>query len=466
MYIVGREQEKYELQRLLKSNQSEFLAVYGRRRVGKTFLIREYFNNKFTFYSTGISRGSRKDQLVHFYESLQEYGLPTKYSTPNNWQEAFRLLQYVLETSKERRKIVFLDEVPWMDTQKSDFLTAIDLFWNTWASARNDIFLIVCGSAASWMVKNLIRNRGGLHNRLTCQLNICPFTLKETKDYLYRNGIKWGIQTIAECYMILGCIPYYLQQLDKSFSLAQNIDRLFFSEAALLKNEYKQLYHSLFKTSDDYLNIIQVLSTKRTGLTRDQIGQKTKISNGGGLTRKLDELEQCGFIRKYTTIGTRGQVYQLIDFFSIFYLTFIKKGKMFDESTWMHIQGSSIHNNWLGYSFERLCFAHLSQIRNALGISGIATRTFSLQADEAQIDMLIERADKTITVCEIKWSNTPYSITKREMDRVLVRLQTAMSHYPNNNIMLCFITSNSLSMNQYAIEHVHNAITLQELFLA
>lgn len=466
MYIVGREQEKYELQRLLKSNQSEFLAVYGRRRVGKTFLIREYFNNKFTFYSTGISRGLRKDQLSHFYESLLEYGLPSKYPTPNNWQEAFRLLQRVLETSKERRKIIFLDEVPWMDTQKSDFLTAIDLFWNTWASARNDIFLIVCGSAASWMVKNLIKNRGGLHNRLTCQLNICPFTLKETKDYLYRNGIKWGLQTIAECYMILGGIPYYLQQLDKSFSLAQNIDRLFFREAALLKNEYKQLYHSLFKTSDDYLNIIQVLSTKRTGLTRDQIGQKAKISNGGGLTRKLDELEQCGFIRKYTTIGTRGQVYQLIDFFSIFYLTFIKKGKLFDDAAWMHMQGSSVHNNWLGFSFERLCFAHLSQIRNALGVSGVATRTFSFQTDETQIDMLIERADKTITVCEIKWSNTPYSITKREMDRVLVRLQTAMNYYPNNNIMLCFITSYSLSMNQYATEYVHNAITLKDLFLA
>ena len=466
MYIVGREQEKHELNRLYTSNQSEFLAVYGRRRVGKTYLVREFFKSKFAFYSTGIARGSRKEQITQFYESLLEYGLSSDTPIPDNWHDAFRLLRQLLEKKREKRKVIFLDEVPWMDTQKSDFLKAIDLFWNTWASARSDIFLIVCGSAASWMVKNLINNKGGLHNRLTCQLNILPFNLSETKDYLIRNGIKWTMQTIAECYMILGGIPYYLQQLDNSLSLAQNIDRLFFKDAALLKNEYKQLYQSLFKASEDYVNIIQTLSQKRIGLTREQISHITKISNGGGLTRKLEELEQCGFIRKYSAIGKREHIYQLIDFFSIFYLTFIKKNKLSDTNAWMHMQGTAIHNNWLGFSFERICFAHLSQIRKSLGVSGVATRTFPLQTDNTQIDMLIERADKTITVCEIKWSSTPYTITKREMDKVLIRLQAARVAYPNHNVMLCFITSHSLFRNQYSAENVHNTVMLKDLFLA
>ncbi len=466
MQIIGREQEQKELRRLYESGQPEFVAVYGRRRVGKTFLIKEFFHNKFTFYSTGIARGSRQNQLQHFYESLIEQGLKTE-SIPSTWRDAFRLLRQLIDQSTEKRKVIFLDEVPWLDTQKSDFVQAIDLFWNEWASVRNDILLIVCGSAASWMVKNIIRNTGGLHNRLTCKLHISPFSLGECKSYLENKGIRWNYQTIAECYMILGGIPYYLQQLDRSLSLSQNIDRLFFNENALLKDEYDNLYSSLFKHSDDFLRIVECLFDKRCGLTRDDLTAKINISNGGGLTRKLDELEQCGFIRKYKPIGGDKYLYQLVDFYTIFYLTFIHKQRFLDEQMWMHLQGSHAYSTWIGLSFERLCFAHVSQIRHALGISGIATKTFALYTKEAQIDMLIERADRAISICEMKWTdNVNYVITKSEATKLQNRIAIARQYYPNRNTLLCMITSSGLKQNEHSIQIVQQIVTLNQLFLA
>ena len=466
MQLIGREQEQKELRRLYESGQPEFVAVYGRRRVGKTFLVKEFFHNHFTFYSSGLARGSKQNQLEHFGESLSEYGLKVK-QAPSSWKEAFKLLRQLIDQSSEKRKVIFLDEVPWLDTQKSDFVQAIDLFWNEWASSRDDILLIVCGSAASWMVKNIIRNTGGLHNRLTCKLHISPFTLGECKSYLESKSIRWNDQSIAECYMILGGIPYYLQQLDKSLSLTQNIDRLFFNENALLKDEYDNLYTSLFKHSEEFIRIVECLFDKRCGLTRDELTAKTGLSNGGGLTRKLDELEQCGFIRKYKPIGVDRNIYQLVDFYTIFYLYFIRKQRVRDEQSWMHLQGSHTYSTWVGLSFERLCFAHAPQIRHALGISGVATKTFALYTHEAQIDMLIERADRTISVCEMKWTeNVNYVITKAEATKLQNRLALARGYYPNKNCLLCMITSSELKQNEYSIQWVQQTMTLNQLFLA
>ena len=466
MQIIGREQEIFELGRLMDSGRPEFVAVYGRRRVGKTFLIREYFKGSFAFYATGMARGNYKDQLTHFYETLVDYGLPKQQSTPKDWRENFRLLQTLIEKKRgEGRKVIFLDEVPWMDTQKSNFIQALDLFWNTWASARTDIVLIVCGSAAGWMVKNIVRNTGGLHNRLTCQMRIQPFTLKEVNEFLRSHGILWSAQTVAECYMIMGGIPYYLQYLDKSMSLAQNIDRLFFRENALLQDEYTNLFRSLFKHSEEYVKIVEALARKRCGLTRNEIIECCKITNGGGLTRRLEELEQCGFIRPYSTIGNANTHYQLVDFYTLFYHTFLTKAHAYDDNAWMYMQSGSRYNTWLGLSFERLCFAHLREVRQALSIGGVATKTFALRTESAQIDMLIERADKTITVCEIKWSGmTEYTLSKAETSKILERLDVARLKYPRRNVMLCMITSAGIKRNEYVTQYVNNVISLEDFF--
>ena len=464
MRVIGRKEEIDELQRIYDSASSEFVVVYGRRRVGKTFLVREFFHDEFVFYATGVARGSRKEQLAHFHNRLIRYGASDEDMVPFTWFEAFDRLETLCNKSKRDRKVVFLDELPWMDTQKSEFLKALELFWNQWASARNDIVLVVCGSAASWMVNKVINSRGGLHNRLTCKIKLLPFTLSETKEYLESQKIKWDNLSIAESYMVLGGIPYYLHLLDKSRSLAQNIDRLFFSESALLKDEFNNLYNSLFSKSEDYIRIVETLSKKKSGFTRDEIVKGSKLSNGGGLTRKLKSLEECGFIRKYKAIGDVSYTYQLSDFFTLFYFQFLRDGKYSDSATWMHLQSTSVCNVWRGLAFERLCFAHLPKIKQKLGISGILTHTYSYYSSKAQVDMVIERADRAVTICEMKFSEQPYTITKAEWNKIENRLLVAREYFKRKTLFLTMITTNGLVKNYYSINNIQQEITLNDLF--
>jgi hypothetical protein len=463
MKIVGRKNEIRELDRLTQSGLPEFVAVYGRRRVGKTFLVKEYFGNNFVFYTTGVSRGSKAAQLQNFHDSLIEYGYYGRNGAPKDWYEAFARLRELVAQSRKKRKVIFLDELPWMDTQKSDFVQAIDLFWNKWCSTRADVMLVVCGSAASWMVKNIIKNRGGLHNRITGAIHLMPFSLGETNTYLHSRGVRWPAQTVAECYMVMGGIPYYLQQIDGTMSLAQNIDRMFFRENALLAEEFNNLYSSLFAKSNDHVEIVRTLAKKRKGMTRDEIVAATSLSDGGGLTRRLTELEQCGFIRRYTMVNDARQLYQLTDFYTLFYFHFLANEKGYDDEAWMHLQGKPRHNNWLGLSFERLCFAHLPQIRQALGIAGVATKTFAFQTEGAQVDMVIERADKTVCVCEMKWSSLPYSISKGEDAKLRNRLAVVQEKYPHHTLLMVMVTSAGLVRNGFALSDVQREVTIEDL---
>ncbi|MBQ9164419.1 MAG: ATP-binding protein [Bacteroidaceae bacterium] len=465
MNIIGRISEIESLTRLCNSSRSEFLMVYGRRRVGKTFLIREFFNNRFAFSVTGIARGNRKEQLTNFYVSISRYNENVGSKIPEDWFEAFHLLEELLTMSKDEKKVVFLDELPWMDTPKSDFVKALELFWNSWASARHDIFLIVCGSAASWLVKNIVRNHGGLHNRLTFKMKLQPFNLWETKNYLNSKGINWENSMIAECYMILGGIPYYLDMLDRTKSLAQNVDALFFSESALLQDEYQNLYASLFKKSEEYIHIVETLAKKKSGYTRDEIIRFTKLSDGGGLTRKLEELEQCCFIRKYKAVGDVSFTYQLIDFFSLFYHSFLKSGPTFDSANWMHLQGTSKYHTWCGLSFERLCMSHLPQIKKALGISGISTNTFAFYNHNTQIDMVIDRGDQMVSLCEMKYTDQPFSITKAVADNLKNKIECLKSKMKKRKgILVAMITTYPLKKNQLAVNMIQNNVLLDDLF--
>lgn len=464
MQIIGRKIEIAELTRLKESNQAEFVALYGRRRVGKTWLVRSYFQDQFTFYVTGIARGNRKEQLQNFYKSICEYCKKTP-EQPKDWYETFDLLKMVIKQSRQRRKVVFLDELPWMDTQKSEFLKAIDLFWNSWGCMQQNLLFIVCGSAASWMVKNIIRDKGGLHNRLTCHLHLDPFTLTETKTYLHSQGIRWSEEMIAECYMIMGGIPYYLHLLDRSMGLAQNVDRLFFAPNALLRDEFDILYKSLFKKSDDYVKIIAALSKRRGGYTREEIVQATGLANGGGLTRRLDELEQCNFIRRYNSLKGRAPIYQLIDFYSFFYLHFLNGTRSYDRDAWMHLQASPRHTTWLGLSFERLCFAHIYEIQKALGITGVATKTYALLTDSAQMDMVIERADKVTSLCEMKYTSKPYAMTKLEADKLRHREEELKECLPTQKQVLISLVSNRQpKSNVYYNSLISKCIAIDCLF--
>ena len=463
MQLIGREREQSELNKLKGSLQPEFVVLYGRRRVGKTFLVRSFFEDKFTFYCTGLAKGTRQQQLANFSKKLTEYS--GKNSQPKDWFDAFEILKTIISRSRQRRKVVFLDEVPWMDTQKSEFKQALDLFWNSWGMMQSNLLFIICGSAASWMVKNVINDKGGLHNRLTCKLHLLPFTLKDTKAYLQNNGFKWTDEMIANCYMILGGIPYYLHLLDKSLSLPQNIDRLFFDESALLADEFDNLYASLFKKADEYVKIITQLSKKKSGYTRSELSNLLGQNTGGGFTRRLDELEQCGFIRKYVPISGKTHIYQLVDFFTLFYLQFGKEKATFDRNTWLHIQNSSKYNTWLGLSFERLCFAHIYQIQRALGISGIATQTFALRTASTQIDMVIDRADGIVNLCEMKYTTSAYVLTKSEAEKIQNRIEELSGYIGKKSIITILISNGSAKKNEYYNQFIYNNITLKDLFL-
>jgi AAA+ ATPase superfamily predicted ATPase len=467
--IIGRKNELDTLSRLYNSSQSEFVAVYGRRRVGKTFLIRQFFKNKFVFQLSGLANASTKEQLINFNLTIKR---ESKQNLPivKTWLEAFEQLIALVEASTEERKVIFLDELPWIDTPRSQFVQALEHFWNGWASARNDIMLIVCGSATSWMIDKIINNHGGLHNRLTYKMRLEPFTLKETQEYFLSRGMEYSQYQIAECYMAMGGIPYYLSMMQKEFSVAQNIDLLFFGENSLLKNEFQNLYAALFKNSEDYIKIVEALSKKNKGLSRNEIIAYTKLLTNGGLTTILKNLENCGFIRSYIAFGKkeRDKLYQLVDFYTLFYFKFVKSNRYNDENFWINTINTPQHNSWAGYSFEMLCLNHIKQIKASLGISGVQTSVSSWKdtsaENGAQIDLILDRKDQIINLCEMKFSIDEYEITK-QYDAQLRQKKSVFSSTTKTRkaLHLTMVTTYGVKRNMYS-NTIQNEVVLEDLF--
>lgn len=467
--IIGRIREQKELKEYIASQSSEFIAVYGRRRVGKTFLIREMFGDNFAFYVTGMDNVPMQEQLLNFNLTLRRCS-GKEWKPVSNWLLAFDQLISYLESLPPGNKIIFMDELPWMDTHKSGFVSALEHFWNSWASARHDIKLIVCGSATSWMIDKLINNRGGLHNRLTHRMLIEPFNLKECERYFHSRDITYSRHEIAECYMVMGGIPFYLSQMKKGLSVAQNIDRLFFEESAALGNEFDNLYRALFKYSEKYVKIVGALATKGKGLNRLEIIKQSGLSNNGGLSIMLKELEACGFIRRYEPFGKvkKEALYQLVDFFTLFYFRFILKNRYKDEHFWTSSQGSSVHRAWSGYAFEMLCLCHIRQIKKALGISGIQSLVSSwrseISEEGAQIDLVIDRKDQTVNLCEMKYSITEFAIDKK-YDAILRNKQAAFlaETKTRKSLQLTFVTTYGVKPNAYS-SRVQSEVLLEDLF--
>ncbi len=470
MKIVGKKLEQKALNEYATSETPEFVAVYGRRRVGKTFLVREFFKNKMTFHHTGLANSDTKTQLQNFNATLQKQG-KIPYPQANSWFESFGQLIHLIENSTTRgKKIIFLDELPWMDTHRSGFIPALEHFWNSWAAARADILLIVCGSATSWMINKLIKNRGGLHNRVTRRMLIEPFTLGECEEFYHENNIVMNRYQMVENYMILGGIPYYLSLMQKGLSLAQNIDSLCFEKNGALREEFSVLYSSLFKHSEHHVKIVMALSAKAKGLTREEIIASTKLPDGGGLSKTLEELEQCGFIRIYQDFGKKSKLrlYQLVDFYSLFYLHFIHKKKYTDEHFWTNFIDDAKHRAWSGYAFEQVCMGHLKQIKQKLGIAGVLTQTASWRSRTvekgAQIDLLIDRKDGVINLCEMKYANTEFAIDKKYDENLRNKKAAFQSESKTRKtIHLTMITTYGVKRNEYSGQ-VQSEVFIDDLF--
>ncbi len=469
--IIGRKHEQLILNECYNSDKAELVALYGRRRVGKTFLVKTFFKDRFDFYVTGIYQGTKKEQLSFFNKQLCEYS-KIAYPPVGNWFDAFDQLKHYISNLKKSKVVLFIDELPWFDTTRSGFIKAFELFWNSWAADQQRIRLIVCGSATTWMISNLLGSKGGLHNRVTRRIKLMPFTLAETEEYLKYRGIVWNRYQIAEAYMIMGGTPYYLQMLRKGYSLSQNIDYLFFSHNAELLDEYTFLFRSLFNDLPLYKSVVELLSRKAKGMTRPEIQSALKLPDGGKFSEVLENLCNCDFIRKYTAFGKkeRDVMYQLTDMFTLFYLRFVKNSNGRDENLWTNMTDSPERRTWCGYSFEQLCLHHISQIKKALGISGVQSDvcSWSMPPEEggkgAQIDLLIDRRDQVINLCEMKYSTNEYEITKKyngEMQdrREIFRMKTKT----RKALHLTMVTTYGVKSNLYS-DMIQSQVTLDDLF--
>ena len=470
--MIGREKEVEKLQNLYLSNKAELVALYGRRRVGKTFLINEVFKDKFFFKHAGLALNEEDNnktatQLEHFASSLALYGIKVERKIEDWFDAFFNLTKYIMQCDRSTKKVIFIDELPWLDTKGSNFISAFEGFWNGFGCSRDDLLVIVCGSATSWIENELINNTRGLYGRVTYEIKLNPFTLKETKDFLESKNINYSLYDITQAYMIFGGIPYYLNYIDKKYSLAQNIDNLFFKNNALLLLEFDRLFNSIFTFSDKAKEIIKLLSTNSVGFTREEISKSLKISDGGGLSKYLNSLIASNFIIKYAPFGfsKRETHYKLIDPFCIFFIKFVLD-KTEVKNLWAEDSSSRKISSWRGYAFENVCFNHIDQIKFALGISSVSTNisAFYNKEDGYQIDLIIERRDNIINLCEIKFYSDEFKITKDYFLKINRRTNLLMEKINKKySIMNTLISTFGIYKNEYYYSFA-NSITLEDLF--
>ena len=482
--ITGREKEQEKLRNLYESGRAEFVAVYGRRRVGKTYLIDELFHNEITFRHAGLSpisidtenaskRNHMKDQLRHFHQSLMMQGME-KSASPESWLDAFYMLeQFLMERDNQNeRLLIFLDEIQWMDTPKSGFMTGLEAFWNSWACYRHNVMLVVCGSSTSWIMDKLINNHGGLYGRLTWEIELQPFNLYECEQFLISKGLSLSRYDITQIYMMVGGIPYYLNYFDRAFSVSQNIQAMFFDKGAPLRNEFDRLFSSLFVNPDVMKAIVTALNSKSRGLTRKELVEKTGITDSGLLSKQLKALESGAFIIKYDSYGNgkRNGFYKLTDPFSIFYLRFVSDSSLKAKKEWLSAAGSQAVVIWNGLAFENLCFNHIKQIKAALGISGVSTdeslwsKRVNDEEEGTQVDLIIERKDNVVNLCEIKFYSDEF-IADKDCHFALARRERLLREIiPRKaSIHNTLITTFGLKRVEYFGDFV-STITLDSLF--
>lgn len=471
--MIGRKQEKQKIKQLLRSDRSEFLAVTGRRRVGKTYLIDTLLGEHYCFSMTGIQNGNTLTQLVNFGIKLWEYGGVTEPIQPKNWQLAFAFLKTYLKTlDTNRKQVIFIDELPWVATSRSGFIQMLAHLWNDYLSKEKHFLLVICGSATSWISKKIINDTGGLHNRITEIIHLLPFSIQETSAFLESKHIHFTNQELAKVYMSLGGVPFYLEHFKRGESFATAIERLCFSPSGILHNEYQNLYRALFSNAELHQSIVEVLAKHHYGLTNKELLKALKIKATGSYNRAMEELLLSDFIMESTAFGKkkRGVFYRLADEYSVFYHRFIKGSSKYTPGIWQQLATSQSYKIWRGYAFETLCHKHIPAIKKVLGISAVYTETstFRVVGNEEQvgfqIDLLIDRKDDCINLCEIKFYAVPYTIQKAEYQALLVRRNQFIQHTgTKKQVFLTFITNHGIVENRYSRELVDVQVLLEDI---
>lgn len=472
--LIGRLKEKEILLKALNSSEPEMVAIIGRRRVGKTFLIRSVYENRIDFQLTGTQDATQATQIKNFHTQLRlTFGATVPKAKPTNWMDAFWQLTAALEAvEKKEKSVIFLDELSWLATPKSGFLEALGFFWNNWASRKN-IVVVICGSAASWMIQKVVFNKGGLHNRITQRIDLQSFTLYETEIFLTERGVNFNRYQTLQFYMAMGGIPHYLKAIEADKSAIQNIDAICFAQGGLLKDEFSKLYSALFEHAKVHISVVRALAQKWKGMTRSEIITATKMKAGGGLSDVLDELENCGFISSYYPFGKKKKdmLYRLTDEYSLFYLQFIEDQRLQGKEIWQHLSQTQSWKSWSGYAFESICLKHLSQIKKALGISGIYSEssgyTHKGKEEESglQIDLVLDRNDQTINLFEMKFYSAEWVLSKsdaselRERTSLFKRLTKTQKH-----VFLSVVSTYGVKVNEHSLGLVDNNFDMNILF--
>jgi AAA+ ATPase superfamily predicted ATPase len=475
--LIGREKEKEILLKVLETPEAELVAVLGRRRVGKTFLVRSVYKSLIRFEITGLQDVTVKKQLNNFAIHLRNaFGEIAPKEKPADWLEAFQQLIECWEKSvdSDTKSVIFLDELPWLAGRKSGFLDGLSYFWNSWAVKKN-VVIIICGSAASWMIQQVVYNKGGLHNRITRRIHLMPFNLYETNLFLRSKEVFLDPYQITQLYMAMGGIPHYLKEVEAGKSAIQNIEQICFSSTGLLNDEFMKLYPALFENATHHISIIHALGSKWKGLTRQEIIRETALPDGGNLSRYLNELLHSGFISLYNAFGKKQKdvLYRLTDEYSLFYLHFIQHQNkyQFTKDTWQNLSQTPTFKSWTGYAFENLCLKHIDQIKKALGISGIYSETSSYyhqgKADQqgVQIDLLIDRKDNVINIFELKFYVEPFIFTKSYANN----LREKMSVFKQltgtrKQIFVSLLSVFGIKPNEYSIGLISNSMAVDVLF--
>ncbi len=473
--MIGRQKEIEKVKQLLSSERPEFLAVTGRRRVGKTYLIDALLGKNFCFSMTAIQNGTTKTQLTNFNIKLSEYDGTSTHKVAENWQMAFQQLKIYLKTlDKSQKRVIFIDELPWAAIPKSGFIQMLAHFWNDYLSKESHFILVICGSATSWITQKIINDTGGLHNRVTENIHLYPFTLSETALFLKSKGLQFSANDIAKIYMSLGGIPFYLDNIKKGESFSAAIERLCFSTTGILYNEYNNLYQALFNNAEVHQNIVAALAMRQYGATHADILQQLGLKQPtGSYQRAIEELVISDFLTETTPFGKvkRGVVYRLTDEYSVFYHRFIKSNKKYVSGIWQQLAEEQTYKIWTGYAFETLCHKHIEPIKKALGISAVFTKIYSLniaattESEGLQIDLIIDRKDGCINLCEIKFHGSPFTITKDYYQKQLEKRQRFIDFTgTKKQVFLTFITNHGIAPNVYSAEILDAEIRLEQLF--
>lgn len=470
-HIIGRQKELDLLNKAYQSPEAELVAITGRRRIGKTFLVNTYFQGKISFDMVGTQNGSLVGQLNNFADQLSVYAQQT-IDPPVSWDVAFKLLRQHLQHLSTEKKVIFFDELPWLAGAKSGFLSAFGYFWNSWA-CRQNIIVIICGSAASWMIQKVVNDTGGLHNRITKHIHLEPFTLAESEAFLQSRGGTYDRYQITQLYMTMGGVPHYLKEIDPTQSAIQNIDRICFAKNGLLKGEFDRLYASLFVHAEHHVQVVRTLAQRKQGMTRTELTEKSKLLNGGGLTKVLNELIMSGFVSVQLPFGKvkKEQLYRLSDEYTLFYFQFIEPQTQQGSGLWLMLSQTPAYKAWAGYAFEGLCIKHIENIKKSLGIAGIYTSVSSLfqkntdQNEGIQIDMVLDRNDHTINLFEVKYYNQPYELSREYVEKLRHKMWRFRDiTKTKKTINWVFISTFGLANPQKGLGLVSNSLSLDELF--